>query len=532
MKTQPSAGNSVRPRGEFFVEHLRHGEVINSYRIPNGVLNAGKNSILDTNFHNGTQYSRWFIGLIDSVGYSTLSDIDTYQAINLYSSSFAGLPAWRYYWKYRKRITIDYTNVGADDLVDFPLCVKINADSDMAAALATGYDIRFSAVDGTTLLNYEREYWVGGGGSAVTAVIWVEIPLISHTEPTDFYIYYGNPNAPDGAAPTSVWSTDYKGVWHLSETGTGTAGDYNDSTINANDSTSTTRQPTRNTGVLGYGESFDSNQSITIPNNTSLTVADVTVEAWVNPTNSTDANLVGYDNGYVLEIGRQTDSKIGLYLYLNAGWRAFDFQYPISLSEWTWLVATYNSATGDAMLYANGQWYATINYAGNYPITHSTGTGNAIGGYTTSLFFTGSMDEVRVSSAVKTADLLNFEYLNITSNTNELTWYPQAELTALQGNNWLECTSYVDTTSNSAYTRPMWNKNASSSQTITNTIKTLYTIAANCTINGLFLVCGPTAQTKGDKSADNVIWATAEFTGTGVVLEATDQLQITYSIYI
>jgi hypothetical protein len=525
-----NAENSIRPRGEFFVEHVRRGEIINSYLIHNGVTNGGKDGQLNTNFHDDTQYSQWFSGLIDSVGYSSLSNLDTYQGINLYSSSFSGLPTWRWYWKYRKRITIDNTNVGAADLTNFPLCIRINADADMQAATATGYDIRFSAVDGVTLLNYEREYWSGGNGSAVTAIFWIQIPTISHTAPTDFYIYYGNLNAPDGSVSSSAWSTDYKGVWHFDETGTGTAGDYLDSTINANNSTNTTAQPLRTTGEISYCQDYDGNKTVLVADDTSLTIADCTIQAWINPTYTTGSNIIGFDNGYVLEVGRATASKVGGYAYLNAGWRTFDFQYPISLSAWASLVMTYNSATGDAMLYVNGQWYSTINYAGNYPITHSGTAVNGIGGHTSILLFTGLIDEVRISSAVKTAGWINFEYINLTSATQELTWYPQAELTALQGNNWIEFTGYTDAASNSTYTRPIWNKNAASGQAITNTIKSIYTITSNCTISGLFLVGGPASQTKGDKSANNLLWATAIFND-DVVLEETDQLLVTYLIY-
>jgi hypothetical protein len=530
-KTKSSAESSIQPRGEFFVEHVRRGKVINSFQAPNGVTVGGKNGILDTNFYDGTQYSKWFIGLIDSIGYSTLSEIDTYQSINLYASSLSGLPYWRYYWKYRKRITIDNTNVGSDDLTNFPLCIRINADADMVTALATGYDIRFTSVDGVTLLNYEREYWSGGNGSAVTAIFWVQIPTISHTTPTDFYIYYGNPNAPDGQTATSTWATDYKGVWHLSEIGTGVAGNYHDSTINANNSTSTALQPIRDTGEIGYCQNYDGNKTMMVTNGASLTITSCTMQAWVNPKYATGANIIGFDSGYVLEIGRVTTSKIGAYFYLNGAWVPFALEGLISLSTWTSLVVTYDATTGDAMLYMNGQWVSTINYAGNYPIAHATATANGIGGHTSTLFYTGLIDEVRVSSLVKPAAWINFEYMNLTSSTQELTWYPQAELTCLQGNNWLECTNYIDTSSNSAYTRPIWSKNAASGQAIINTTKATYTITSDCTISGLFLVGGPTSQTKGDKSANNVLWSTAPFTS-NVALEATDQLLIVYSTYI
>jgi len=60
-------------------------------------------------------------------------------------------------WDYRKKITIDNTNVDSD-LSNFPLLVKIDNDQNVGEhARLDGYDIRFTSSDGTTLLSYDRE---------------------------------------------------------------------------------------------------------------------------------------------------------------------------------------------------------------------------------------------------------------------------------------------------------------------------------------------------------------------------------------
>lgn len=527
INMKPILSNSISPEGMFFVEHLRRGNVIGQYHIPNGVVNQGKNDILNSVFHNSTQRLYWWMGLIDSVGFSSISELDSYYGINLYAEGLT-LPYWRFYWQYRKQITISNTNVGANDLADFPLCVRIINDADLRAATATGYDIRFTASDGVTLLNFEREYWSGGYGTNANAVFWVQVPLISNSSPTTIYMYYGNTNAIDGASINDTWTDDYKGVWHLPEVKTGTAGDYKDSTSNANNSTNTSSQPTRATGEISYGQFFDGTKNILIPNDSSLTVADLTLSMWVYPKSTADADFFAFDSGYVLEVGRQTDNKVGAYLYLNAGWRAFDFQYSINLLEWTYLVLVYDSSSGDLKLYVNGTLYDTINYAGSYPITHSTGTNNVIGAYTTSLYFTGTIDEVRVSSDIKTADQINFEWYNTTSVTNEITWGTEEPLTALPGNNWLEFIGYTDC--GNTNTRPFWDNIESTEKLITNSSPVLFDLTEDCTINGIFLVGGMNAQIKGDSTV-GVLWATAIPTN-NIIGEVSDQIRVRYLVNV
>ena len=68
-----------KPRGRFVIEHVRKGKVIGTYDMPNGIVNEGKTDILDVYFSDATQTagSSWFIGLVDSSGYTALNDADT-----------------------------------------------------------------------------------------------------------------------------------------------------------------------------------------------------------------------------------------------------------------------------------------------------------------------------------------------------------------------------------------------------------------------------------------------------------------------
>lgn len=64
-------------RGRFKVEHIRNGEVIGQYAMPNGIVDEGLNSLLDVYFHNQAQIATWYIGLVDNSGFSAFANADT-----------------------------------------------------------------------------------------------------------------------------------------------------------------------------------------------------------------------------------------------------------------------------------------------------------------------------------------------------------------------------------------------------------------------------------------------------------------------
>ncbi|MHC4301285.1 MAG: hypothetical protein ACYS7Y_28790 [Planctomycetota bacterium] len=69
-------------RGSFVVEHWRAGKRINEYHFDNGIVNEGKNKLLDVMFDGATQITTWYLGCIDNSGYTALADADTYDNID------------------------------------------------------------------------------------------------------------------------------------------------------------------------------------------------------------------------------------------------------------------------------------------------------------------------------------------------------------------------------------------------------------------------------------------------------------------
>ena len=69
-------------KGRFVVEHWRNGQRINEYHFQNGIVNEGKDKLLDVMFDAATQLTVWFLGLIDNNAFTALADDDTYDDID------------------------------------------------------------------------------------------------------------------------------------------------------------------------------------------------------------------------------------------------------------------------------------------------------------------------------------------------------------------------------------------------------------------------------------------------------------------
>ena len=133
--------------------------------------------------------------------------------------------AWLEGWSYRKSVTLSRA---AGEVTNYQMKLllgesagAIGEDVDCGGlCLSTFNDIRFTASDGTTLLDYWIES-ISGTTPNQLATIWIEFDTIG-TGNTTFYMYYGNAAAPavSSGADTfpffdhfdgdlSLWTTNY-----------------------------------------------------------------------------------------------------------------------------------------------------------------------------------------------------------------------------------------------------------------------------------------------------------------------------------
>lgn len=317
----------------------------------------------------------------------------------------------------RKKITIDHAKVSAT-LAYFPTLIKITNDSEVgAAALSTGYDIRITSADGTTLLAYERESF-SIVDSVCNAFLWVKVPSLSHTTDTVLYIYYGKADATDGENKTGVWddggSNNYKGVWHLEETGTGTLADYKDSTSYGNHSTNTANQPTVTPGKIANGQQFDNlDDKIECGTNTSLNLTGaLTLEAWVKIIHKTTTQFIISKRSWDLSVSA---SDIAIFNTKLADDSAPDTEAvsPVLTSGSIYhLVCVYDPSNNSKVVYTNGSAGTSVSKTDGSTPDNSTRY-FAIGKSSISNVYSPSaIDEVRVSNIARSAAWISTEYAN------------------------------------------------------------------------------------------------------------------------
>ncbi|MFX0137061.1 MAG: DUF2341 domain-containing protein, partial [Candidatus Hodarchaeota archaeon] len=329
-----------------------------------------------------------------------------------------------HYFNFYKIITVDSDKIsGTNDLIDFPLLVSI-LDPDLRVQVqSNGNDIAFS--NGTDWLDHEIELFEQDyDPDYAKLVAWVRIPVLSWSEDTIIYMYYGNSTMGSRENPTGVWDSNYVGVWHLSEQ-SGGALQIKDSTMNSNDGTDYNGVLFNSDGQIAKSTGFNDalNQRIEITDDSSLHISDkLTVEAWINPT------VVYKWMSIVTKMDGDWNSQLpdneDLYSAVNDNGRLFiglansgsyyEWASNVYISAGTWqhIVFTYDSSTSICTAYKNGDFGDDRNFGLG---TLATNTRPLYIGFNRGWLnevFDGTIDEVRVSKIVRSDDWIRTEYRN------------------------------------------------------------------------------------------------------------------------
>lgn len=337
-------------------------------------------------------------------------------------------------YAYKRRITIDHTKCGSGNSTDFPLCfagtftwLKTAANGgDLANA--SGYDLNFYSDEAlTTPLKYERELHVLTTGQVV---LWVKIPTLSSSTDTVIYVAYGDAGVTtDQSDKTNVWKTGFKGVYHLGEARSTSAGAYKDSTSNANNGTLTDSDSdcVSASVKLGNGMDFggDGTDRIAVDDAASLDITgDFTITGWVR-TNSTPGSgtfygvlgkgtssvphnyIVIVDNGYV-------SSGLGLAVAIyNSGGSVVMAKVTISANTLYFFTMQWVAATGVVSIAVNNGT-PTASSASGYT-ANSNAAKLVLGNWSDtdgSSALDGLLDEVRIHSGALDANWLTSQYNN------------------------------------------------------------------------------------------------------------------------
>lgn len=327
---------------------------------------------------------------------------------------------WDRAWSHRIRLTVD-TSTQSEDLFDIPLPVYLDDTRiDPAKVQLSGADLRFVAADNKTVLQHEIEYRpsvdvnnVGVVGTGV--VLWVKMPQLKVGHGKDhIWLYFGNADAADGQSPDGVWSSDYVGVWHLSQ-----PEDPRDDATGHGYYLSGSGPIASSAGVLGDGLALS-------PDNDALPLAcpalglgsngatGMTVEAWINPASSGNTMVIAGksdgDAARALELLRLPDETLELALSFDCTSTVSAYSPElVDIGRWHHVAATFD---GEVMrIYHDGiltAEQAVVLSAGYTPCDSSAsftlGALNA-----GKLPFDGLVDELRVSARAHSGEWIRIQ---------------------------------------------------------------------------------------------------------------------------
>ena len=323
-------------------------------------------------------------------------------------------------YNYARAITIDHTKVPNTDQTNFPFLFSTNdpllatTANNGHVANPNGYDIIFTSdAAGQNPLPYEMEEYDPAHGQMIA---WVQIPTLSHTSDTVIYLFYGNPNITTPQQnPAGVWTSNYLGVYHLTNVASGAAAD---STANANNGVAQGIAAI-NGQIDGAGSFNGSNSNIQLPQ---LNIGNVmSASAWFQTT----ANGVIFGNA-----NTTLGSSPGVYnpiLYVGIdsllrGGIDNGYEPPLAsqgvVNDGKWHLAYYTSDGTTQNLYLDGK-LQIFAFAGDNSNAHYFFGTDFTWGWAQSnwnwFYLSGAIDETRISNTALSADWIATEYANQSS---------------------------------------------------------------------------------------------------------------------
>lgn len=336
-------------------------------------------------------------------------------------------------WGYRTPLTIDSSLVGGtSSLTNFPVLINIATSTNLKhtsnggkVGNATGSDFLITSSSGTFKLNHEIEKYSSTTGELVA---WVQVPILnsaSQSTSTVLYLYYGNSAATNQQQATSTWESSFKGVWHLGETSSSSG--YTDSTVNANHGTSSgTMFPSAtSSSQINGGQFFDAtNDEIDARSGSSLdTMSAISISAWIKPRSVGE----GVEGIIVSKEGGGDSGGWGFTLSANDTLRFFVGRDAtpmvvltppsvLTLNRWNHVAVSWNGTLGSSNveMYVNGVMQTNTGPAEGSGNRTSDNSQNLLIGNdpTEAQTFDGTIDEVRVSNATRSAGWIKTEFNN------------------------------------------------------------------------------------------------------------------------
>ena len=321
-------------------------------------------------------------------------------------------------------------------LYGFPVLVKLGPHlpgfSYASFASPDGSDLRFRDA-----LNRELQYEIETWNPAGTSFVWVRVPTLEAG--TVIHAAWGSPRlaqTPTYTGDGSTWSASFAAVYHAN----GGAGIRRDSSSSARHGT-----PVGNTitvpGMIAGADAFDGNgDAVRLPPGFGLFDGSrpVTVEFWFNaaavaPNSNWQSSPVLFEaraeNSWMLAFGDSMPAdSLGPRLD-QGGWNTPVSAGGVTTGQWRHFAASYTpSGTNNWKIHLDGvivsQGTRTGAVAAAAMQNHYGGSAEA----GTTRWFTGMMDEIRISSQARSSDWLWTVANQISSHQSFTSYGPVSEV--------------------------------------------------------------------------------------------------------
>jgi biopolymer transport protein ExbB len=305
---------------------------------------------------------------------------------------------WNDEWKSRRQVTVDASATGADiqgSVADFPLLIRLHAGNFayFAELAESGRDIRFLKDDKVALKHQVEKL----DAFNELGLVWVRLPEVRGGVGTDaFWLYYGNPDAPEGSDAKGLYDAGQALVYHFAE-GEALPQDATAYGSHAADSKATADPA----GWIGAAAKFAGAGPVTVNPAPQLAVKPEqgwTFSAWVKIDQPQGAAtlLEALEGGNGLELGVQGTA-------LTARWQGPDGKgatSPVNLTPGKWQHVALVAQKDKLELYLDGApvGSAPISLAALNPAV-AIGRG-----------FVGSLDEVQIASTARGADWIKLSF--------------------------------------------------------------------------------------------------------------------------
>jgi biopolymer transport protein ExbB len=330
-------------------------------------------------------------------------------------------------YSYGKKITIDNTKVsGSGSHTNFPVLISLT-DNDLRTTgnsgyvqSSNGYDIIFTSGNGSTTYSHEIEKYNASTGEFVA---WVNVPSLSATANTEINMYYGNSSIASNPSSTSTWNSDYIVNMHMDDDPTGTIGNSSQQTFTASSFGSMTSSDIV-TGKIGSGTDFDgSNDGYSMTRNTTLDLNtnDFTFSCWFKTDAMSGTQILfnkkpsggGVDGFGAVSV--QSSGTLNFYFKASGGTQTSTAtSTTVSANTWYNFHITCDVANDVVKIYLNGSLISTVTVDAGASLAN--GQNQHFGCFnSSSSYFNGVLDEMRIALTDFSADWIATEYNNQSS---------------------------------------------------------------------------------------------------------------------